>query len=262
MKYSAELLRNKRIGKVVYIVEGARKELTLLDYIFTKILDYSVIIAKRDEQPFMKYESKNDNNSKIILISAKNSNIKHIASESGHDYLDRVYRSLFENFGIDLTNSAIFYIFDRDQKSNDKEQCEQLISILKNSRDNGVDGNGILLLSYPCIESYIKSCIDDTINEKIASPKEIKKLVSAAEYQYDKLDSGEIERACINMLLTIEDMTNLIWDDKVVDDFADVNQTIFMNQEELYKSKMYRILSLLSISFIDLGLIKVIPIKE
>lgn len=40
------LNRNKSIGKVVFIVEGDKKEHTLLAHIFRNILDYSIVDVK------------------------------------------------------------------------------------------------------------------------------------------------------------------------------------------------------------------------
>ncbi|MBQ9114378.1 MAG: hypothetical protein IJY07_00415 [Clostridia bacterium] len=257
MNFTIEMVKNKPIGKVVYIVEGGRKELSLLNHIFTDILDYSTINVPRNKDPFVKYESKSDINSRVFLISAKNSNIKHIDSETGKQYLDKVYKTLFEKYNIDLTNSATFYIFDRDPKSNEKARCEQLISILKNSRDNGIEGNGILLLSYPCVEAYIKSCIDNTINESIDSSRKMKVAVSSGEYQYDKIAIKEVEFACMNMLFTLSNISGKEWDERCLDDFAEISQMVFEKEENFYTGGAYRVLSLLSISFLDLGLINI-----
>lgn len=78
MEYSVRLNKDKNIGKVVYIVEGARRELTLLSHIFTKILDYSVVIAPRNDLPYLKYESKKNKQSRVFLISSYESNIAFI----------------------------------------------------------------------------------------------------------------------------------------------------------------------------------------
>ena len=41
--YEIVLNKNKSVGKIVFIVEGDKKEHTLLGHLFTNILDYSVV---------------------------------------------------------------------------------------------------------------------------------------------------------------------------------------------------------------------------
>ena len=42
-----------------------------------------------------------------------------------------------------ITNSAVYYIFDRDNESNFYSDAEYLSHTLKNSRDNGIETNGL-----------------------------------------------------------------------------------------------------------------------
>ena len=86
MAYSVCLDKGKNIGKVVYIVEGQRKELTLLSHIFTKVLDYTTVVVPRNQDAIIKYESKVNPNSKVFLVSAENSNISFISNETGAAY--------------------------------------------------------------------------------------------------------------------------------------------------------------------------------
>ena len=217
MAYSVCLDKGKTIGKVVYIVEGQRKELTLLSHIFTKVLDYTTVVVPRNQDAIIKYESKVNPNSKVFLVSAENSNISFISNETGAAYLDRVFVSLYHQYGLDITNAATYYVFDRDAKSNTKERYEELIGT---SRDNETESNGLLLVSYPSIEAYQNTCIDDTRNEYISDPKTLKVKVSEGKYQYDKLQAMQIERACVNMLYTILDMTKKPLVESDLDDFV------------------------------------------
>ncbi len=91
--YRVVLNRNKSIGKVVFIVEGDKKEHTLLGYIFEKILDYSVVDIKRNNDPYIKYVSKINADSQVFVISSQSSNIKS-AGGDGKDYLDQVFFTL------------------------------------------------------------------------------------------------------------------------------------------------------------------------
>ena len=62
--------------------------------------------------------------------------------------------------------------------------------------------------------------------------------------------------SCINMLMGIKVFCKRELCDKDLDDFYDVNHMILDGENEIYlDKKQYQILSLLSIAFIDLGLL-------
>ena len=250
------LNKNKSIGKVIYIVEGNRKEFTLLSHIFTKILNYSVIHAKRQEGIYEKYISAVNPDSQVYIINSETSNIGSLKSLSGKDYLDTVFRVLYDRYQLDTTNAATYYIFDRDYESNLAKDCRDLVGILKNSRDNDYEANGLLLLSYPSIESYIFSCFEDSTEEYIDTPATIKKITSIGKYQYNKLKDKEMIRACTNMLATQLHILGVDIAPSDLDDFSKINgQVLEIEDKKVSEDSLYRILSFLSVSFIDLGII-------
>lgn len=62
----------------------------------------------------------------------------------------------------------------------------KLINNYHNSRDNGYEMPGLLLLSYPSIESFMISCFEnDMLNKRI---DEIKKYVRMKRYNPNKID--------------------------------------------------------------------------
>lgn len=251
------LNRNKSIGKVVFVVEGDKKEHTLLRHVFNHVLDYSVIDVKRNKSNYTKYVSNNNPNSRIFVVSAKSSNLKS-AGEDGKAYLDSVFSTLYNDYSLDTTNAAVYYVFDRDNESNFFSVAEKLSRTLKNSRDNGIDANGLLLLSFPCVESYIKSCIDDYKFETIGTPKELKEIVSSSSYQYNQIEELSLIRACNYMLLGINQICGRDLKASDLDDFADLGCKLLSEENDLYlDKKQYRILSLLSVAFIDLGIISI-----
>ena len=258
MEYNIRLNKDKNIGKVVYVVEGGKRELNLLSHIFSHIFDYSVVIAPREKLPYLKYESKKNKLSRVLLVSAYQSNIGFAANQKGQDYLNEVFKVLYEDYKLELSNAATYFIFDRDPQSNKSEEYRQLIPILKNSRDNGMDINGLLLESFPSIESYTKSCIDDTVDEWGKSAKELKLKVSGAQYQQDKIHNEQVIKACQNMLSSIIKITDRKLEERDLDDFAEINMMLFEREEDYFTQKeLYRLLSLLSVSFMDLGLIEI-----
>ncbi len=258
MSYNISLNKDKNIGKVIYIVEGGRRELTLLSYIFTQIFDYSVVVTPRKDVPYLKYESKINKLSRVFLICSLESNINFVENQKGQDYLNEVFKVLFEKYNLELSDAATYFIFDRDAKSNKSQEFKKLIPILKNSRDNGTEINGMLLESYPSIEAYTKSCIDDTCDDWIKSAKKLKLKVSEAQYQQDKIKDNQIINACVNMLTSVKSISGRELAEKDLDNFAELNKIIFDKEENyLTQKELYRILSLLSISLMDLGLINV-----
>ena len=163
-----------------------------------------------------------------------------------------------EKFNLKLSDAATYFIFDRDVHSNKSEEFKKLIPILKNSRDNDTEINGMLLESYPAVEAYVKSCIDNTCNDWIESAKKLKLKVSETQYQQDKFKDNHIETACVNMLTSIKSIYGRDLTENDLDNFSALNKLIFDKEEDyLTQKNLYRILSLLSISFMDLGLISV-----
>ena len=116
----------------------------------------------------------------------------------------------------------------------------------------------MLLESYPAIEAYTKSCIDNTCDDWIKSAKELKSKISEAKYQQDKIKDDQIVNACISMMTSIKSISGRELAEKDLDNFATLNKLIFDKEEDFFTQKeLYRILSLLSISFMDLGLIDI-----
>ena len=252
-----KLQNDKNVGKVVYIVEGNKTEIELLSHIFTSILDYTLIQKTRvDLDPIIKYESKVNHFSKIYLINTKNSNLSSISDLSGREYLDNVYKQLFETFHIDLSDAATYYIFDRDPGSNRPQECKSLMDLLKSSRDNGEEANGLLLLSYPAIEAYLISGSNQIEIEKCSSAKQLKEVVRGDEYKISGFKEENIVSACAVMLNSIKDIAGRRLREKDLDDFRELSLTIFQKEQNLWMQEhIFCILSLLSVSFLDLGIL-------
>lgn len=249
--------KNKSIGKVVFIVEGDKKEHTLLGYIFEKILDYSVVDVRRNRAPYSKYISKINPDSRIFVISAESSNVRSAGSD-GKGYLDQVFSALYKEYSLDISNAAVYYIYDRDNESNFYNETEKLTHTLVNSRDNGFEANGLLLLSYPCIEAYIKSCFDDCACEIIDTPKSLKAIMNDSRYQYNKMDGDAILKSCRNMLSAIESICGREVKESDLDDFSEIGSKVLDAENQLYlDKKQYMLLSLIAIAFMDLGILRI-----
>ena len=249
------LNKNKSIGKVLYIVEGPRTEKFLLRKIFTGIFDYQFEAITRSH-PYQIFNRKDNPYSKVFVINAAESNIKNI--KKNDEFLNNLFAELIENYDFDIDNAAIYYLFDRDVESNtDPVFIKELLNTLTNSREN--DNNyrqGILLLSYPSVESFTLSCFDkNSFSLKIKLGSELKQYLESNKYNQSKIDETKLQLAVNNLvdsLLSIND------GNFNVDDFKELNVKIFDLEESAYsKEEMYNCLSLLAISLIDLGLVEI-----
>lgn len=114
------------------------------------------------------------------------------------NYLNEIYKKLYLEYGIDVKNINIYFIWDRDKNSNPKEVTKDLLSRLGNSIENkNGEMNGLLLLSYPCIEAFIIS----NFGEKTIFLKEknLKKYVENYNYTINKIDRYTLLKATAMM---------------------------------------------------------------
>lgn len=250
-----QLNKGKSIGKVLYIVEGGKTEPNILYSIFVKIFDYQFERILRDKG-YHKYNSKDNPYSQVFVINAEESNIKNIAKDN--QFLDHLFVELIENYNFDVDNSAIYYIFDRDNQSNtDTKFIESMISLLTNSRDNrGYERQDLLLLSYPAIESFILSCSQqESFQKKFDTGNSLKQYLYECKTDYKKITEEVLIQAVNELFLALKEMGVKELD---TDDFARQNQEIYQYEEGVYgREKVYQTLSLLCISLLDLGLVEV-----
>lgn len=248
-----KLNKKKSIGKVLYIVEGNKTEALILYYIFCKILDYQFESILRGKG-YHKYNSKEITTSQVFVINTEESNIKTI--DKDNEFLNNLYITLFEQYDFDIDNAAIYYLFDRDHKSNtDAEFIGEMIETLGNSRDNaGFDRQGMLLLSYPSIESFTLSNFENhTFEERKETGKELKQYLHGKQINHQKISDESLMCAVRELW---EALYKMQIPDLDLDDFRKCNRIIFDYEEnEMKKSKAYRILSLLCISLFDLGVL-------
>jgi len=226
--------KDRSIGRVLFIVEGGKTEFTLLRRIFCDVLGYEYIEKRRDKAKF--FRSRNINTSKVAVINTEESNISYICDEN--DYLDRVFEALITEYDFPVDKAAIYYLFDRDPKSNvDVCLIEKLISQLTNAYENegGLRG-GLLLLSYPCIESYvISNFINDTHLIEFAIGKKVKAFITEknTEIQYNKITEDTIKKAANEMMKYFE-MEKIILE---IDNMGRTNLEVFKRQELMYSQK-------------------------
>lgn len=210
------------------------------------------------EKGYKRYNKKDDPDSKIFVINAQESNIRFIERDDG--FLDNLFKELIEKYDFDIDNAAIFYIYDRDDRSNtDNAFIENLLSKLGNSRDNPDYGRqGLLLLSYPSIESFTLSCYhDNVIGMEFDTGQRLKTFLGEHNINNQRLDENALKHATVEMLTALGLINDCTYD---LDDFSECNLEVYHYEEShREKSGLYRCMSLLIIALMDLGLIELLP---
>lgn len=245
--------KKKNIGTVLMVVEGESYEFEILKRIFCQILGYNYIERKRYKTVFHSYDEfvmKGNENSRVIVINARNSNISSINKDD--EYLNNMYMAIYNDYGIDVNKIRTYFIWDRDPKSNINENVvRDLILKLGNSLDNGEEMNGLLLLSYPAVEAYVISNFENHISRMEIG--QLKEYVRANGYRVKNINQNTIKSAIVLMHKVFKSFGIK---DYSVDNFSETSLKLFSKEEECYKAGgKYKILSLISIIFIDLGII-------
>lgn len=248
--------KGKSIGRVLYIVEGSKTEPLLLDHIFGKLFGYQIETSLRGKS-YRKYRPKDNPFSRVFVINSEQSNIGYI--DDPNDYLDALFTELITEYDFDVDNAAIYYLFDRDDKSNvDMEFIKELISKLINSRSNpGNERQGMLLLSYPSIESFTLSNFKkSSINIEFDTGKHLKQYLDANKINHSRIDEKTLKSAVNELIDALQLINECKYD---LDDISECSNSVF-DYEESYKQQnnVYRALSLLTISLLDLGLIEIV----
>lgn len=249
MKFNKE----KHIGRVLFIVEGSQTEFSVLRRIFCNLLGYSYIEKRRNRPTY--FTSTQDRFSQVAVINTRESNIRDI--NENETYLDDVFDVLREQYQFPVDQSAIYYLFDRDPKSNtDSALIEKYILSLANPYDND-DGYkaGQLLLSYPSIESYIISNFkDETSSLRFQLGKDAKTYIGAnTDIQTNKVSEETLMKAAFEFLKYLES-EQIPFD---IDEFSEASHAVFTKQETEYLSGAgFRVFSMLTLAFLQMGIIE------
>ncbi len=250
---SLKINLKRNIGTVLIIVEGASDEFLLLKHIFRDILHYNYIEKSRNQKKFKNYDEfvmKGNESSRVIVINLKNSNLSTIKKDK--EYLNEIYKRLYEQYDIDIKNISTYFIWDRDNRSNPSRIVRELITKLGSSYDNqNGDMNGLLLLSYPAFESYIISNFDN--KTQVLKSKNLKKYIKEKNYKIVDINKKTLLQATIRMHKVL--LKSGIYEYSL-DDFSDTSLKLFEGEEKFFKENgYYYLLSLISIILLDLNII-------
>ena len=249
----------KNIGSVVYIVEGEKREINLLGYIFKEILKYDEVVGiDRNGKERIKYINKKNRNSRVFIINSQKSNVQSITN----DEFIKEQIEILKNYGDEFNyeHVPIYYIFDCDREK-DQENIRSLISMYINAREpsheNRFDSiGGMLLLSYPAIETFIISNFETNMSEFDKrfnfENKTLKEYINDNHYDNHKISIKTVSNAFKEL---VNSLKNINVNTINLDNTQEFNNKVF--KYEQIKDNKY-MLSLLLISFIDLGIIEII----
>ena len=266
--------KTKNIGNVIFVVEGGRKEsggteLRLLKKVFADILGYEVQELRRGSEEFIGYGV--NPQFRVFALNLPKNQLTQLTEDS----LDELFRRVREEFGIKPENCPVFYLYDRDALSYKRNELRKRY-VQKYTDPYGTEqgDQGQLLLSYPAIESYLMSCVqDETFRQSCLLGKDAKKKLS--EYickmrNVDNLDEHtkivdmvfsenpqEGERCLLHsvneMELTLEKMGISSFD---LDDLGETLLRAYDVQQQKYNDEnTFWVLSLVGMALLELGVI-------
>lgn len=246
--------RSKNIGNVIFVVEGGRAdtggtELRLLKNIFCNILGYEVQELRRDCDEFIAHGS--NPQFRVFALNLPKPQLTQMTD----DALDELYSRLNREFNVKPEDCPIFFLYDRDVGSYKFKEFKPYVYNYTDPYGDENGNQGQLLLSYPCIESYLLSCIEnDVYTWSYSSGKKLKPVTK---------DRG-ISEACINTEAHLIHAT--VEMDKGLDNFslgaydldhlADTLKELYKAQQQKYKAdETFSLLSLVSMALLELGII-------
>lgn len=258
MRRIIKINKEKRIGKVLFIVEG-KDEIYILNKIFTGVFDFQYEVKDRVGK-YTPHNLKDNPSSSIFVINTKTSNIKSILDVyDAEGYLSEVFTQLINEYNFPVDKCTIFYIFDRDIKSNtDNEVFNQLIDKLVDSKESNEEFEkpGLLLLSYPAIESFTVSNFQENSFELTYElGSEVKRFLGSKHWANQQINKESVINAVKEMFYALEQIGMSGFD---LDNCKECNKVIYDYEMQFYsENNTFKLLSLLCVALIDLGLIEI-----
>lgn len=266
--------KNKNIGNVIFIVEGGRKktggtELRLLKKIFADILGYEVQELRRDSEEFIGYGC--NPQFRVFALNLPKNQLTQLTE----DAIDSLFCRLREEFGIKPEDCPIFFIYDRDALSYKRNELRgKYVKKYTDPYGNDNGDQGQLLLSYPAIESYLLSCIeDDTFKQSYLLGQQAKStltnLICTEDYEtktdihmktVDLVFTEETIEAENKLLHSINEMNNGLTTMGIgeydLDNLAPILLDVYDYQQKRYISEnTFSLFSFVGMALLELGVI-------
>ena len=273
--------KTKNIGNVIFVVEGGRPEtggteLRLLKKIFADILGYEVQELRRGSEEFIGYGQ--NPNFRVFALNLPKNQLTQLTEEA----MDELFCKLREEFHIKPEDCPIFYLYDRDVLSYQRNELRKKY-VKKYTDPYGTESGdqGQLLLSYPAIEAYLLLCVkDNTIEMSFKLGKDAKAALAREICTADCEDKTELHLKTINLVFSneaeemekrlihsINEMDNGLealgihpYD---LDDLAPTLLEVYDNQQQKYMGEnTFSLLSLVGLALLELGVITEVEEEE
>lgn len=195
--------RFKKIGNVIFVVEGGRPEtggteLRLLKKVFADILDYEVQELRRGSDEFICHGP----NSPFHVFALNLP--KNQLTQLNEDSLDLLFQRLRDDFHLKPEDCPIFFLYDRDVLSYPKNKLRSsYVMKYTDPYSTNTGEQGQLLLSYPSIESYLLSCIkDNTIDLSCKLGQDAKAFLEQEICPNEPTDKTDLHQKLIEYIFT------------------------------------------------------------
>lgn len=246
--------KSKNIGNVIFVVEGGRPEtggteLRLLKQIFSDILGYEVQELRRDSEEFIGYGS--NPQFKVFALNLPKNQLTQI----NDDALDQLFSRIKSEFDIKPEDCPIFFLYDRDYKSYKHNEPRKYVRKYTDPYGDENGNQGQLLLSYPAVESYLFSCIQDEVFQKSALlGRDLKTELETTGFSEDNVDTTDhLLHATLEMDKGLDFFGFGEYD---LDNLAPTLLGIYDAQQEICtNSQTFPLLSLISMALLELGII-------
>lgn len=252
----------KIIGNVIFVVEGGRgdqsgTELKLLKSIFTDILGYEVQELPRGCDEFIVHG--NNSSSRVFGLNLQKNQLTQLTQ----DALDELFARLKSEFNLKPEDCPIFFLYDRDYLSYAPNELRgKYVKKYTDPYSNATGDQGQLLLSYPSVESYLLSCIQEDIhNQTFFLGKDVKPKVTKHNFSAEAISSNDqIIHATIEMNKGLSSFGISEYD---LDNLAPTLLTVYDEQQKSVKQdNTFHLISLISLALLELGVIIEIEADE
>ena len=252
-KYKVD--KSKIIGNVIFVVEGGRPEtggteLRLLKSIFSDVLGYEVQELRRGTEEFIGYG--NNKSSRVFALNLPKNQLTQLTE----DAMDELFSRLKTEFSIKPEDCPIFLLYDRDYKSYKHNELRGKYVRRYTDPYSSEEGyQGQLLLSYPAVESYILSCIQENVFEqRYLLGTEAKVQLAQCEFSEEEISEDEhIIHATTEM---DKGLANFDLDGYDLDNLGSTLLAVYEEQQNIVKEQQqFSALSLISMALLELGVI-------
>lgn len=247
--------KSKNIGNVIFVVEGGRSdtggtELRLLKKIFSDIFGYEVRELRRGCDEFIGY---GDNPySRVFALNLPKNQLTELTDET----IDELFCRLKADFDIKPEDCPIFFLYDRDFKSYRPNGLRRpYVSRYTDPYGDDEGNQGQLLLSYPAVESYLLSCIqEDVFQLSCLLGRDLKPELSKIDCSEESIESEDyLIHAVVEM---DKGLKSFGLDEYDLDNLAPTLLGVYDGQQQRYTTdQKFSLLSLVSMALLELGVI-------